>query len=92
MIQELEEKSLVEDKRTSANNVNIENLTMNMSMNHKTVVGLQEDRKYRRQACDEQNFYCLFINCRFGFILTFFSLFIIVSDILIDKEIIDRHT
>ena len=46
MIRELEEKSLFEEKRVSSNNVNIENLTMNMSMNHKTVVGLQEDRKY----------------------------------------------
>ena len=55
MIRELEEKSLEEEKRVSANYVNIENLTMNMSMNHKTVTGLQEDCKYIRLAFGRAN-------------------------------------
>ena len=55
MIRELEEKSLEEEKRVSANYVNIENLTMNMSMNHKTVTGLQEDCKYLRLALGQAN-------------------------------------
>ena len=45
MIKDLEEKSLHEEKKVSENNVNIENLHMNVALNHKTIMGLQEDRK-----------------------------------------------
>jgi len=45
MIKDLEEKSLHEEKKVSENNVNIENLHMNVALNHKTIMGLQEDHK-----------------------------------------------
>lgn len=45
MVQELCEKSQEDEKRVSDMNVNVENLNMNVSMQHRTVLGLVEDRK-----------------------------------------------
>ena len=45
MISDLAEKSEVEEKKVSDHNVTIENLHMNVALNHKTVMGLTEDRK-----------------------------------------------
>ena len=45
MVQELIEKSQEDEKRVSEMNVNVENLNMNVSMQHRTVIGLVEDRK-----------------------------------------------
>lgn len=47
MIKELEMKSTEDENRVRDMNVTVENLTMNLSMNHRTVMGLQEDRKLR---------------------------------------------
>ena len=45
MVQELNEKSQEDEKRVSEMNVNVENLNMNVSLQHRTVLGLVEDRK-----------------------------------------------
>lgn len=45
MVKELNEKSQVDEKRVSEMNVNVENLNMNVSLQHRTVLGLVEDRK-----------------------------------------------
>ena len=45
MIKELEEKSSEDETKVSGMNVSIENLNMNVSMQHRTVLGLVEDRK-----------------------------------------------
>jgi len=45
MIKELEMKSTEDENRVRDMNVTVENLTMNLSMNHRTVMGLQEDHK-----------------------------------------------
>jgi len=36
----------MEEKKVSDMNVTVENLHMNVSMQHRTVIGLVEDRKY----------------------------------------------
>ena len=46
MIKELEEKSQEDETRVSNMNVNVENLNMNVSLQHRTVLGLVEDRKF----------------------------------------------
>ena len=45
MIKEMNEKDQVDESRVSGLNVNVENLHMNVSMQHRTVIGLVEDRK-----------------------------------------------
>ena len=45
MARELSEKSQIDEKRVSDMNVNVENLHMNVSLQHRTVIGLVEDRK-----------------------------------------------
>ena len=45
MVKELNEKSQEDEKRVSDMNVNVENLNMNVSLQHRTVLGLVEDRK-----------------------------------------------
>ena len=45
MVQELNEKSQEDEKRVSDMNVTVENLNMNVSLQHRTVLGLVEDRK-----------------------------------------------
>ena len=45
MCKELENKSIDDEKRVSENNVNIENLQMNVSMQNRTSINLIEDRK-----------------------------------------------
>lgn len=42
---DLESKSTEDERKVSDMNVNIENLTMNVSLNNRTVQGLLEDRK-----------------------------------------------
>jgi len=49
MCKELENKSIDDEKRVSENNVNIENLQMNVSMQNRTTINLIEDRKYTLQ-------------------------------------------
>ena len=44
---DLEAKSTEDERKVSDLNVNIENLTMNVSLNNRTVQGLLEDRKLR---------------------------------------------
>ena len=56
-------------------NVNVENLNMNVSLQHRTVLGLVEDRKSRSS--------CLF-RFHYSHVLTF-------SFSLTDKELIDQH-
>jgi len=46
MCDELNAKSTQEEKKVSEMNVTVENLHMNVSMQHRTVIGLVEDRKY----------------------------------------------
>ena len=48
MIQELNEKSQADEKRVSEMNVTVENLNMNVSLQHRTVMGLVEDRKFKK--------------------------------------------
>ena len=45
MCAELDAKGQQEEKKVSDLNVNVENLHMNVSMQHRTVIGLVEDRK-----------------------------------------------
>ena len=44
----MNEKSQVDEKRVSEMNVNVENLHMNVSLQHRTVIGLVEDRKLKK--------------------------------------------
>ena len=46
MAKELEKKSTEDEMKVSDNNVTIENLTMNVAMQNRTVVNMMEDRKY----------------------------------------------
>ncbi len=46
MAKELENKSTEDEMKVSENNVTIENLTMNVAMQNRTVVNMMEDRKY----------------------------------------------
>ena len=43
---ELENKSRDDEKKIGENYVNIENMQMNVSLQHRTITGLVEDRKY----------------------------------------------
>lgn len=43
---ELDVRGLEDEKRVSELNVTVENLNMNVSMQHRTVIGLVEDRKF----------------------------------------------
>ena len=45
MISELEKKSLIDEKRVNDLNVTVENVSMNLSIQHRTVINLIEDRK-----------------------------------------------
>ena len=45
MAKELENKSTEDEMKVSENNVTIENLTMNVAMQNRTVVNMMEDRK-----------------------------------------------
>ena len=45
MCEELNQKSQFDEKRVSDMNVNVENMHMNLSLNHRTVLGLVEDRE-----------------------------------------------
>lgn len=45
MCEELNQKSQFDEKRVSDMNVNVENMHMNLSLNHRTVMGLVEDHK-----------------------------------------------
>jgi hypothetical protein len=47
MAKELEAKSNEEDSRISESNVKIENLTMNVAMQNRTVVNMIEDSKLK---------------------------------------------
>ena len=78
MVQELNEKSQSDEKRVSEMNVNVENLNMNVSLQHRTVIGLIEDRKFYISdmkldiwKSDNSNLYWF---------------------VSIDKELIDEHT
>ena len=78
MVQELNEKSQADEKRVSEMNVNVENLNMNVSLQHRTVIGLIEDRKLYISdmkldswKSDNSNLYWF---------------------VSIDKELIDEHT
>ena len=46
---ELDVRGQEDEKRVSELNVTVENLTMNVSMQHRTIIGLVEDRKLPRQ-------------------------------------------
>ena len=46
MINELGIKSVQDEKRVNELNVTVENVQMNLSMQHRTVIGLIEDRKF----------------------------------------------
>ena len=43
---ELEAKSQEDEQKVRELNVNVENLNMNVSLQHRTVLGLVEDRKF----------------------------------------------
>ena len=45
MIKDLDCKSQDDENRVRDLNVNVENLNMNVSLQHRTVIGLVEDRK-----------------------------------------------
>lgn len=45
MVKDLEAKSQDDESRVSDMNVNVENLNMNVSLQHRTVLGLVEDHK-----------------------------------------------
>ena len=45
MIKDLDSKSQDDENRVREMNVNVENLNMNVSLQHRTVIGLVEDRK-----------------------------------------------
>ena len=45
MVGEMNEKDQVDEKRVSELNVNVENLHMNMSLQHRTITEVCEDRK-----------------------------------------------
>ena len=47
MIKDLDAKSQDDENRVREMNVNVENLNMNVSLQHRTVLGLVEDRKSR---------------------------------------------
>ena len=55
MIKEMNEKDQVDESRVSGLNVNVENLHMNVSMQHRTVIGLVEDRKSKPNPKKHQN-------------------------------------
>ena len=44
---ELDDKSVADEKRTDDLNVRVENLHMNVTLQHRTVMGCVEDRKCR---------------------------------------------
>ena len=46
IVKDLEAKSQDDESRVREMNVNVENLNMNVSLQHRTVLGLVEDRKY----------------------------------------------
>ncbi len=50
MAKELENKSTEDEMKVSENNVTIENLTMNVAMQNRTVVNMMEDRKCLHQS------------------------------------------
>ena len=45
MLHELDARGQQDEKRLSEMNVSVENLNMNVSLQHRTVLGLVEDRK-----------------------------------------------
>ena len=47
MVNELNEKSQIDEKRVSEMNVNVENLNMNVSIQNRSIMNLVEDRKSR---------------------------------------------
>lgn len=49
MVEELDIRGQEDEKHISELNVNVENLTMNVSLQHRTITGLVEDRKF---TCD----------------------------------------
>ena len=63
MIKDLDSKSQDDENRVREMNVNVENLNMNVSLQHRTVLGLVEDRKWISQyfvsvsSMDELTFY-----------------------------------
>ena len=75
IVKDLDAKSQEDENRVREMNVNIENLNMNVSLQHRTVLGLVEDRKSRST--------CLF-RFHYSHVLTF-------SFSLTDKELIDQH-
>ena len=46
MVKDLEDKSIEDENRVRDMNVVVENLNMNVSLNHRTIIGNLEDRKY----------------------------------------------
>ena len=48
---ELDSKSQEDEKKVSDLNVTVENLHMNVSLQHRTVIGLVEDRKLLLSIC-----------------------------------------
>ena len=70
MAKELENKSTEDEMKVSENNVTIENLTMNVAMQNRTVVNMMEDRKYTY----------------FNMISLNFSSFILFSDLSFKKN------
>ena len=47
IVKDLDAKSQEDENRVREMNVNVENLNMNVSLQHRTVLGLVEDRKSR---------------------------------------------
>ena len=72
MAKELENKSTEDEMKVSENNVTIENLTMNVAMQNRTVVNMMEDRKYTYFNMSSLNFssFILFSDLSFKKTLT----------------------
>ena len=93
MVKELNEKSQVDEKRVSEMNVNVENLNMNVSMQHRTVIGLVEDRKLElleKSLTSAQSFLKLILPLRHGRKIKYLPIHCFCC--LLDKELIDQHT
>ena len=90
MVKELNEKSQVDEKRVSEMNVNVENLNMNVSMQHRTVIGLVEDRKLElleKSLTSAQSFLKLILPLRHGRQIKYLPIHCFCC--LLDKELID---
>ena len=80
---ELDVRGQEDEKKTSELNVTVENLNMNVSMQHRTVIGLVEDRKSLFESRNSVSF----LNLPLVTLFLQYNNNSFVS--LLDKEIID---